>query len=251
MNRKKTAAFAGATLVFFLFLGSSLGHAANLDQYFEDENVQHVSAAPAAHDPLEPMNRFFFNFNDKLYFWAIKPVSTVYAKVIPVDLRICIRNAFDNLLAPVRIVNNLLQGKVKSSGTEVVRFVVNTTVGIGGLVDAAKTDFHIEEKDEDLGLTLGTYGAGEGVYFCWPFIGPSNVRDTIGLVGDSFITPLYYLTGGNFYASVGLKAEERVNNVSLRLGDYERFKAAAIDPYISMRQAYRQSREKKINDTAQ
>ncbi len=167
------------------------------------------------------------------------------------DLRIVIRNAFDNLLAPVRIVNNLLQGKVRNSGTELVRFVINTTAGVGGLVDSAKKDFHIEEKNEDLGQTLGTYGAGGGIYFCWPFIGPSNVRDTIGLVGDGFITPIYYLTRGNFYSALGVKTGERVNDVSLRLGDYERFKAAAIDPYISMRQAYRQFREKEINDSVQ
>lgn len=251
MHGNKIAAFAGATLVIFFCLCSSLLYAANLDQYFDDEDVQNTQVAPTVHDPLEPMNRFFFNFNDKLYFWAIKPVSTVYAKVIPVDLRIAIRNAFDNLLAPVRIVNNFLQGKVRNSGTELVRFVINSTAGIGGLADVAKNDFHIEEKDEDLGQTLGTYGAGGGAYFCWPFIGPSNFRDTIGLVGDGFITPIYYLTGGNFYSAAGIKAGERVNDVSLRLGDYERFKAAAIDPYISMRQAYRQSREKEIKDALQ
>lgn len=253
MNGKQIAAIACATLVFFFYLSSSFLYAASLDRYLDEEDAGNINteANVNVHDPLEPMNRFFFTFNDKLYFWALKPVSTVYAAVIPVDLRIGIRNAFDNLLAPVRIVNNFLQGKVRNSGTELVRFVINTTVGVGGLADVAKADFHLKEKDEDLGQTFGTYGAGGGLYFCWPFVGPSNLRDTIGLVGDGFITPLYYLVGGNFYATLGLKTGERVNDVSLRLGDYERFKAAAIDPYVSMRQAYRQSRKKKINDTSQ
>lgn len=249
MNGKRTGAIACATLAFFFCLSSSFLYAANLDQYLGDANAQKITAQAAVYDPLEPMNRVFFTFNDKLYFWVLKPVSTGYAKVFPVGFRIATRNAFDNLLAPVRIVNNFLQGKIRNSGTELVRFVVNSTVGVGGLADVAKTDFHLQEKDEDLGQTFGVYGAGGGTYFCWPFIGPSNLRDTIGMVGDGFLTPLYYLAGGNLYSTLGLKAGERVNDVSLRLGDYERFKAAAIDPYVSMRQAYEQSRQKKIHDS--
>lgn len=251
MNGKRIAALAGATLAFFFYLSSSFLYAADLDQYFEEEDVPVSAPVVDAHDPLEPINRVFFTFNDKLYFWALKPVSTAYAAGIPVKLRIAIRNAFDNLLAPARMVNNFLQGKVDRSGKELVRFVINTTVGVGGLADVAKNDFHLEQKDEDLGQTLGFYGAGEGVYICWPFIGPSNLRDTIGLVGDGFITPIYYLTQGNLYAYAGVKSGERINEVSLRLGDYEKFKEAAIDPYVSMRQAYRQSRQNKINDSDQ
>jgi phospholipid-binding lipoprotein MlaA len=249
MNGKRIAALVCVTLAFFFYLSSSFLYAADLDQYFEEEDVPVSTPVADTHDPLEPINRAFFTFNDKLYFWALKPVSTVYAAVLPSKLRIGIRNAFDNLLAPVRIVNNFLQGKVDRSGKELVRFAINTTVGVGGLADVAKNDFHLAESDEDLGQTLGIYGAGEGVYICWPFIGPSNLRDTIGLVGDGFITPIYYLTGGNIYAAAGVKTGERVNDVSLRLGDYERWKEAAIDPYVSMRQAYRQSRQNEINDT--
>jgi len=251
MNGRRGAGIIGVALAFFFYLNSPVLYAENLDRYFEEEEAQNMETAVVAPDPLEPVNRVFFSFNDKLYFWVLKPVSTVYAACIHKDFRIAIRNAFHNLLEPVIIVNNFLQGKVGNSGTELVRFVINTTVGVGGLADVAETDFHLKKTDEDLGQTFGFYGAGEGIYFCWPFLGPSNLRDTVGLVGDGFISPANYLFGGNIYSTLGLKSEEKVNDVSLRLGDYESFKKAAVDPYVSMREAYRQTREKKINDRLQ
>lgn len=222
--------------------------AADLDKYFDEEyEVTEQMSPEAANDPLEPFNRFFFNFNDKLYFWALKPLSQVYAVVLPVDIRIVIRNAFNNIQAPVRIVNNFLQGKVKNSGTELTRFVLNSTFGIAGLVDVAEKGFGIEKKEEDLGQTFGFYGAGEGVFICWPIFGASNFRDTIGMVGDAFLNPVYLFVS-NGYAAAGIKAGEKINETSLTLGDYEQFKEAAVDPYVSLRQAYRQYRDNQIKD---
>ncbi len=201
-------------------------------------------------DPLEPVNRAFYHFNDKLYFWAVKPVSQGYAYLIAEDVRMCVRSFLKNLLAPVRIVNNLLQGKVVNSGVETARFVINSTLGIAGLADPAKNEFGLSPKDEDLGQTLGVYGLGEGIYICWPFFGPSNVRDTIGLAGDFFLSPVSYLAMSDAGAGVAIEAGKEVNNTSLTLGDYEDFKESAIDPYVSLRDAYRQYRQKKIHDVA-
>ena len=201
-----------------------------------------------ASDPLEPVNRGFFYFNDKLYFWVVKPASQGYAYLIAEDVRMCVRSFFKNLLAPVRIVNNLLQGKIANSGVETARFVINSTLGIAGLADPAKNEFGLSPKEEDLGQTMGVYGVGEGIYFCWPFFGPSNVRDTIGLAGDFFLTPVSYLAMSDSGAGMAVEAGREVNNTSLVLGDYEDFKESAIDPYVALRDAYRQYRHKKIHD---
>lgn len=203
-----------------------------------------------ASDPLEPANRVFFHFNDKLYFWVVKPASQGYAYFIAEDVRMCVRSFLKNLLAPVRIVNNLLQGKVTDSGAETARFVINSTLGIAGLADPAKNEFGLSAKDEDLGQTLGVYGFGEGMYICWPFFGPSNVRDTVGLAGDFFLSPVSYLAMSDSGAGVAVQAGREVNNTSLTLGDYEDFKESAIDPYVALRDAYRQYRQKKIRDVA-
>lgn len=203
-----------------------------------------------ASDPLEPINRGFFHFNDKLYFWVVKPASQGYAYFIAEDVRMCVRSFFKNLLAPVRIVNNLLQGKIANGGVETARFVINSTLGIAGLADPAKNEFGLSPKEEDLGQTMGVYGVGEGIYFCWPFFGPSNVRDTIGLAGDFFLTPVSYLAMSDSGAGVAVEAGREVNNTSLTMGDYEDFKESAIDPYVALRDAYRQYRQKKIHDVA-
>ena len=201
-------------------------------------------------DPLEQINRIFFNFNDKFYFWMLKPVSQGYAYVVAENVRICVRSFLKNLFAPVRIVNNLLQGKLVDTGVETARFVINSTVGVIGLVDPAKNEFGLSPKEEDLGQTLGVYGFGAGIYICWPFLGPSNVRDTIGMIGDSFLSPVSYLAWSDPGAGVAVKAGKEVNDTSLTLGDYEDFKESALDPYISLRDAYRQYRQKKILDVA-
>lgn len=212
------------------------------DDLWLDESYEEV------YDPLEPLNRVFFHFNDRLYFWVLKPVATVYAKALPRDIRGCIRNAFDNLLAPVRIVNNLLQGKVRQSGVEVVRFAINSTIGIGGMVDSARSDFGLGPSEEDFGQTLAVYGLGSGPYITWPLLGPSNFRDTVGLVGDGFLDPLVYLTAGSLSAKIGAYGGKRLNQVSLTLGDYELFTETSLDPYAAIRDAYQQFRQGRIMD---
>ncbi len=216
-----------------------------LDDFdFDDEIMPELTIS----DPLEPINRLFFHFNDKLYFWALKPVSRVYGAVVPKPCRISIRNFFHNLFAPIRIVNNVLQGKFTNAGVEFNRFLLNTTVGVAGLGDPAKNKFGLDIKDEDLGQTLGYYGIGNGIYFCWPILGPSTARDTLGLAGDSFLNPLTYLGQSDPDAQIAAYAVKYVNNTSLVIGDYESFKESSFDPYISLRDAYIQHRHSKVND---
>ncbi len=198
-------------------------------------------------DPLEPLNRVFFQFNDKLYFYLLKPAAKAWSIVAPQALRASLLSAFRNLLMPVRLVNDLLQGRIAESGIEVSRFMINSTIGVAGLGDPARYVFKLESSDEDLGQTLGAYGAGGGIYICWPFLGSSNIRDTIGMVGDAFFDPLNYVTSG-WEAAAALGSGKRINYTSLNLGEYEQFKDAAFDPYIAMREFYTKVRRKKISN---
>ncbi|MBW2094010.1 MAG: VacJ family lipoprotein [Deltaproteobacteria bacterium] len=206
-----------------------------------DEDVQPATIA----DPLEPMNRVFFAFNDKLYFWVLKPVSRGYRYVIPEPFRVGIRNMFTNIAMPIRAVNCLLQGKIKGLGRELLRFVVNSTVGFFGFVDAARIGMHLEAQDEDFGQTLGVFGAGPGIYINWPIFGPSSIRDTFGLAGDFFVDPLTYLVSGTG-ETIAVRGGDRVNRTSLTIGDYESLKKSALDPYVAVRDAYFQYRRSKI-----
>jgi len=200
-------------------------------------------------DPFEPINRAFFHFNDKLYFWALKPAATGYKAIIPEDGRVGVRNFFSNLTTPVRLVNCLLQADPKCAGTETERFFLNTTIGIAGFLDPAKKIFKIEKRDKDFGQTLGVWGIGPAFYIDWPILGPSSVRDTVGYVGDLFWDPRTYLAYYFVIAEIvnaGTWAADKVNETSLRIGEYEDLKEAAIDPYIALRDAYYQYRQNKI-----
>jgi phospholipid-binding lipoprotein MlaA len=215
------------------------------NDWFDDEEESGEIA-----DPLEPLNRVFFYFNDKLYFWVLKPVAEVYA-VLDQDVRLCVRNGFQNLLTPVRLVNAALQGKVDGAAVEFKRFVINSTLGIAGLADPAGREFGLKKVDEDFGQTLGVYGLGEICYINWPILGPSSVRDSIGFVADSLLDPVNYLTAGDPSAAFALTAGKRVNEVSLTLGDYELFVETSMDPYAAVRDAYYQYRIGRIEDRSE
>lgn len=195
-------------------------------------------------DPIEPWNRLMFQFNDKLYFWVLKPAAKGYNAVVPRGARVSVRNFFHNITTPIRFVNSLLQGKPKAAVIEVTRFGVNSTLGIGGLFDVAKKSFNLRGQDEDLGLTLGHYGMGEVFYLVLPFFGPSTLRDTFGRVGDGFLDPVNYVSP--IRDSVAIHAYDTLNDTSLQLGDYEDLKEASIDPYLAVKDAYVQHRKSLI-----
>jgi phospholipid-binding lipoprotein MlaA len=197
-------------------------------------------------DPLEPFNRAMYHFNDKLYFWLLKPVAQGYGKVVPEAARVGVRNFFANLAFPIRFVNCLLQANLGGAAEELGRFMINTIWGIGGLLEPASSqDINLLKQDEDFGQTLGAYGLGQGFFINWPLFGPSSLRDTVGLVGDAFLTPSSYLNP--WYAGAGTRGYNVVNDTSLKIGDYESLKGAAIDPYVAIRDAYVQYRLKKVN----
>jgi len=207
-------------------------------QYDEPEAFQTMP------DPLEPWNRLVFVFNDRFYFRAFRPVAKGYNRVVPRKGRIAVRNVFRNIATPVRLVNNILQGRMKRAGNEVIRFCMNTTIGVLGLFDAAKRYRNITYIEEDLGQTLGSYGIGNGCYIVWPFLGPSSVRDTVGIVGDGFLDPLGYVS--DTALQFGITAYKYLNNNALRVDEYKNLKEETLEPYTALRDVYYQYRRDKI-----
>ena len=212
----------------------------DLDAEFDDESAVQVF------DPLRGYNRFMTAFNDKLYFWLLKPAAKGIAFVIPEPGRLAISRCFRNIMFPVRLVNNLLQFKIKRAGIESARFGVNTTVGVLGFGDPAKSWLDLDSYEEDFGQTLGTYGVGSGFHLVLPLLGPSNARDTVGLIPDYFLDPLNYI--GNYKIKYGIKVFDKTNYTSLHIGEYESIKKDALDFYPFMRDAYEQNRKMKIQE---
>ena len=249
-NSPLSATGAGADEYGDVTEGNAAG--AKSDEYGNVEGEDAASGEGTVSDPIEPWNRAMFQFNDKLYFWALKPAAKGYAYVVPEDVRYLFINFYLNIRAPVRIVNNLLQGEVRYAGIELGRFLINSTAGVAGLRDCAKECFGIVGRDADFGQTMGRYGVGPGFYIVWPFIGPSNPRDSVGWVADRFLMPTSYVSldpdSQQLISplTVALYAHDRINYVSFHIGDYEMIKAAAIDPYVAIRDAYAQSRRKAI-----
>ncbi len=197
-------------------------------------------------DPLYYWNVSMYHFNDKFYFWLLKPVAQGYSAIAPEPVRIAVSNFFQNLTTPIRFVANLLQLKLKNAGDELVRFVTNSTQGLAGFMDVAKSHYGIATHDEDIGQALGSYGIGHGFYLVWPFLGPSSLRDTAGLVGDTLLNPVTYVNP--LETSIGIRAYDRVNETTFHIGDYEDMKEAAIDPYVSLRNGYVQHRKKQVKE---
>lgn len=196
-------------------------------------------------DPLEPMNRFFFRVNDELYEWVLKPTTRVYSRILPRDLRECVGNFFHNLASPITLVNSLLQGDLPLAGKTVSRFVINSTMGVYGFVDVASLEFDIDPERADFGQTLGKWGLSEGIFLYWPFFGPSSVRDSVGLVTDTYFHPVPYLHD-NWRIDMAYYTTTRVNNLSLNPDLYEDVKRYSLDPYVASRQAYYEYRKAMI-----
>lgn len=232
---------SATTSMRFATAAESAATAGNTLDDYESMPAQGVT------DPLEPWNRFWFGFNDIFYLHIARPVYHGYAWVMPNEFQSGIKNFFSNLLFPVRFVNFLLQGNPQAAGVEFGRFFINTTVGFGGFIDAAKgrrAVVAVNPADGNFGQTLGVWGVGQGFYVVWPFLGPNNVRDSVGMVADWALDPSFYVQP--WYASWGAVIGFRLNDLDTVLPMYENIKDVAVDPYISMREAYSAYRQQQI-----
>lgn len=218
---------------------------------FEDEGFTEKPKS----DPLEGYNRMMTSFNDFFFINVYDPVARGYRAVVPKVARKSVDNFLHNILYPIRVVNNLLQGKFQNSAEETGRFLVNSTVGVFGLFDPAKNYFGLEPHEEDFGQTLGYYGVGGGPHIVLPILGPSNLRDTFGIYyADPYVDPYYFKHGRgynivkNTEGTYLMTIVDKVNAESLRIGEYENLKKDAIDLYPFLRDIYEQHREKVIRE---
>ena len=219
------------------------------DNGFDDE---FSSCDQKVYDPLEGYNRWMTAFNDKVFLYLLDPVARGYSAILPQPARIGVSNVVNNLKFPLYFSNNLLQLKADGSARELARFMINSTIGLLGLIDVA-TQIGIKPAREDFGQTLGYWGVGSGFHLVLPFLGPSNLRDTLSLGADWAASPLSY-TGGNYQIpnnaleATGIKALEMVNTTSLHPGEYQSLKKDALDWYTFLRNSYEEKREKEIDE---
>lgn len=217
-----------------------------LEDDFEFDDLEEGGPIPlVVADPLEPINRGIFVFNDKFYFWILKPITLGYRWVLPSVARTGVSNFFVNLFTPIRFTNSLLQGKFEAAGTEYARFVTNTSLGVLGFGNPAKHLYNLEKQVEDFGQTLGAYGVGNGFFIMLPFLGPSTLRDGLAIIPDWYLSPITYIVDSTAI-TLGLYFFRTVNETSFRIGDYEAIKEAALDPYEAIRDGYIQFRRAKI-----
>ncbi|WP_371871850.1 MlaA family lipoprotein [Pontibacterium sinense] len=193
-------------------------------------------------DPWEGYNRVMFGFNEGLDKYALKPITLGYKAITPDLVETGVSNFFDNISDVGSLLNNVLQAKFEAAGEDLARVSFNTTFGLGGVLDVA-TPMGIEEHNEDFGQTLGYWGMSSGPYLVLPLFGPSNVRDTGGLIVDSITSPISNIEDDSArYAVIGLQA------IDTRSGLLEAEKLITGDRYTFIRDAYLQRREFSIND---
>jgi phospholipid-binding lipoprotein MlaA len=226
--------------------------AMSAQQPAEENRVYTVAAAESATpgddfewDPWEPFNERMFWFNrEVLDRFVLKPVATAWDFVLPNQVQKGVHNVFDNLAVVRRVVNNALQLKFAGAAKEAARFTINSTIGVVGFFDVAKEGFGIEQSDQDMGLTFGVWGVGPGPFLVLPFLPPLTVRDGIGFLVDTAMTPYIYFIP--WYASLGGTVTNTVNERSLNLDRYERVEEATVDLYAAVRSAYLQRRAAAI-----
>ncbi len=209
---------------------------------------QPSTSDPTANDPYESTNRQVFEFNQKVDEHVLLPAAKAYAAVVPEPARTGIHNFLTNLDLPVTFANDILQGEADRAGETLERFSVNSTLGIGGLLDPA-TDFGIPYHTEDFGQTLGVYGAGEGPYLVLPFLGPDPPRDAVGQVVDIFLDPFTYIQlRDHIYYSATREVLSVLDLRAKNLDTLQGIERGSVDYYASVRSLYRQLRNNEIRN---
>jgi phospholipid-binding lipoprotein MlaA len=203
-----------------------------------------VPGKPDPRDPWERMNRTTYKFNDGFDRFVFKPLAKGYVKTVPRFARSNIHNFFSNLGYPIVMLNDLLQGQFRALGNDTARLLVNSTTGVGGLFDPA-SEMGLDRNSRDFGQTLGVWGFKPGPYVMLPFMGPSDVRDTVGVVGDQLSDPRNYLFGA--WVSWSLFVVSSMDQRSQLLDTVDRTLEGAYDKYAVLRSAYLQNREFKVH----
>lgn len=225
------------------------------DSYLAEEDFYNESVNGAAniYDPFEGVNRYIFTFNDFVYLNILEPIAKGYTMITPDPVEKGASNFFSNLKYPVRLAGNLLQGRLQGAWVETGRFAINSTLGLAGVMTPAdRIEGFASIKPEDIGQALGAWGISEGPYLVLPLLGPSNLRDLGGLIGDRAVNPLKepfsLIDDWNWEWQLALTASEFIVSSPGIVERYKQFKGEAIDPYSSLKNGYTQYRLGAIAD---
>lgn len=220
------------------------------DNYHDDADDSDIDAQ--IYDPFEETNRAIFTFNDFVDRNLVEPVARGYSKALPDQFEIGIKNFFNNLLYPRFLLSDLIQLDLDKAIKHTGRFVINTTMGIGGLIDVAK-DFELKEQREDVGIALARYGVGHGPFIIMPFLGPFTLRDLVGECADRAVHPFQILQ----YADAGTPITDRTSYIggpteiiskrARLIKAVEAAKESSLDYYGFVRAAYYQNRQGVMN----
>jgi phospholipid-binding lipoprotein MlaA len=215
----------------------------DLNDDLNDYNV--VSIA----DPLQPLNRATFWLNDQVYSFVVRPVSKTYDTVVPKPVRTGVYNVFDNIDFPIRFVNDALQGNFRRAGQETGKFLVNTTIGVAGIMrQSDRFPSLANVPAADTGQTFAKWGIDHGIYIVLPILGPSSLRDTVGKAGDYALNPVTWFTLYVPYAwTLGVSVPDSVRTFHGKLSEYDAATSNALDRYLAVRSAYIQNRQKKAS----
>jgi phospholipid-binding lipoprotein MlaA len=235
---KKNLLFIKIITFTLILVGCSSLSTENKDNYIDEQ----------INDPLESINKITFSINESMDTYVFHPLATGYRQIVPSFGRNLVRNFIDNLKTPSYFANDMLQGNFHDAAITLKRFLLNTTVGILGLIDIAEL-IEIPAHKNDFGKTLGIWGIDEGPYLILPILGSSNLRDTFGLIVESFIDPInYYIKNKKHYwiypTRVGITGISLYEN---QIDNIDDIKSMSLDYYSSMRSIYQQHRTSLIN----
>jgi phospholipid-binding lipoprotein MlaA len=239
-------------LPFLFFSAATLGLCAQNDDFLSEDDLygDFEDEFQVVKDPLQPVNRVIFKFNDLVYVHVLRHVANTYSAITPDFVEKGASNFFQNLKYPVRLAGNLLQGRVKGARVETERFLVNTTLGIAGVFKAADRFERMQPIEaEDIGQALGAWGIGEGPYLVLPFLGPSNIRDLLGMAGDRAVNPLdapFVVIDDDVQLILG--ATDFVTNSPSIINVYMQIKEGAIDPYSAIKSGYTERRRAMVKN---
>ena len=211
----------------------------------EEHDLDEYSDTASVADPLERLNRATFWLNDGVYTIVLRPVSKVYETVFPKPVRKGIDNAFENVKFPIRLVNNALQGNFRRAEQEIGKFLANTIIGFGGIVrQSDRIPWLADVPAADTGQTFAKWGIDHGVYIVLPVLGPSSLRDTVGLAGDYVLNPVNWVTilYGGYAWTIAFPSANTVRTLPDQLGRYDSATKHALDRYLAARSAYIQYR---------
>lgn len=202
-----------------------------------------LGCASSGPDPWEGFNRGIFAFNETADQYVIEPVAKGWDFVVPEFAQTAVENVFENSKAPIQIGNNFLQGEFEEGYLQIWRFLLNSSFGLGGLIDVADLAGW-PDHPEDFGLTLGTWGVPHGPYVVLPIFGASSVRDTVGLGVDSMSSIYSYFVP--VYVPIAARAGELLNRRAIFLEEIAQSREEAFDFYVFVRNAYLQNREHRL-----